>query len=202
VTVILWLASVFFFSIVVLRTWRKRRWTNALFYLLPIVVVVLQTFGAVTALSYDSAAFVLSMLADFLVLIAIRRVFASISSTISFLRLVFIIAVFAFIATGATLAPLYVASRVSPRSSFYDFAWGVGSLNFATLLYCMVPIAGVLFVVLHRVLWPLFARMIYATGRIKLFTNKKLLVSVGSLSLAVALKLTTLGMKEILKLLS
>jgi hypothetical protein len=60
----------------------------------------------------------------------------------------------------------------------------------------------VLFVVLHRLLWPVLARMISATGRLKLFTNNKILVSIGSLSLTVALNVMGLGTKEILKLLS
>ncbi len=75
-------------------------------------------------------------------------------------------------------------------------------LNATTILACILPLGMLTFVLLHKLAWPTFSRLIYPLSRHKVLSNRKFLVPVGTLCLTFALNLEHVGAKELLKLLS
>lgn len=67
---------------------------------------------------------------------------------------------------------------------------------------CLLPLAVVVFVLLHWLLWPLLSRLISPFSRYKIITNRKTLIAIGCLCMTFAFNLEHVGAKEVLKLLS
>ena len=92
------------------------------------------------------------------------------------------------------------------------FAFGMGageevadllfSLNVTTLIFCIMPVVLLLFLLIHRLTWPTLSRLLYPVVSRKVITNRKGLVSVGSLCVLYAFNLSPVGIKDVLKLFS
>jgi len=74
------------------------------------------------------------------------------------------------------------------------------SLNVTTVIYCVIPLLIVVLMVLNKVIWPLVSRLTYSVARNRILLNRRAMLSIGCLSLTIALNLEHVGIKEILKL--
>jgi hypothetical protein len=78
----------------------------------------------------------------------------------------------------------------------------LAGLNVTTALLCQVPAIMLCVVLLHKLIWPALSRLLYPLASRKVITNRKALISVGSLCLLYALNVAQVGVKDVLKLFS
>lgn len=134
----------------------------------------------------------LSVGSDILSVAVIRWMLRKVSQVPSLTRMAFAIIVLAV--TMAVLEALPVGvffqfvdatqNRLSERIA--DVAAALALMNISTVIYCIFPVACLVFVVLHRVIWPFLSHAIYPLCQFKIVANRKLLVPVGCAGLAVA----------------
>jgi len=130
---------------------------------------------------------------------------------VNFLALFVISLLFNYIANSASVAriacvlvALTLFSVLMLGSTLFGMAF-IGPfviVNMTTIIYCLVPdlILAVLF--LHMLLWPTLSRLIYPLTRYRIVSNRKALLSVGTLCTTFALHVEHVGVKEVLKLFS
>jgi hypothetical protein len=148
------------------------------------------------------AVWLLSILSDFLAVIVLRTLFASITRNISIARLLVLIIALVAVAIAIATSPVLVILALH-NVVFLDTAGEVAELlfllNVTTLLFCILPLGMLLVVLIHRLIWPALSRLLYPVASRKVITNKKALVSVGSVSFIYALS-AQIGIKDVLKL--
>lgn len=146
----------------------------------------------------------LSFMSDYAAIIVLRKLFVSISKTRSTIRLVSTIlalvlfSLLIWIFPSAGLGWLGKNYAISLRIQV--LAIELVFFNFTTALLCLIPAVMLIFLLLHKFMWPVLSRLISPLHRFKIVTNRKALVSVGSLCLTFALNIAQVGIKEILKL--
>jgi hypothetical protein len=184
--------------------------------LLPLIPFALSVVGATCLLIIDPGetslmrlqpiVLALSFLSDYLAIMMMRKIFTSISQTVSILRCVKLIAAFfLFPLLIDVFAPLAYAFGIwndtmsrDPRYFVIEFVL----LNISTVLLCLVPASMLVVVLIHKLIWPLLSRLLYPVASRKVITNRKALVSVGSLCVLYALNPLQVGIKDILKVVS
>src|ERR1700758_3418545 len=62
-------------------------------------------------------------------------------------------------------------------------------LNTGTALFCLFPILLLSVVLIHRLMWPILARLLFPLRRFKIILNTPVLLSVGVLCLTFAFKI-------------
>jgi hypothetical protein len=134
---------------------------------------------------------------DFLGIVALRTILLSISRSPSFRRVALGIAALVAVAVASELIPFYAARFKTIELMSYL----ITSLDLSTVFYCIIPAATLVFVLFHRLIWPILSRLLYPVASRKVITNRPALVSVGSLCFLYALT-AQIGLKEALKLLS
>ena len=154
-------------------------------------------------------ALIFSLLSDVLAIVAIRKLFASIAKSLSFVHILKLIGllftILLVIGPGLCIglaALSYEISNSQLQDTFQAGVIWVGLLNATTALYCLVPVIMLIVVLLHRIIWPLLGRLIYPFTRFGILVNRKAMASIGGVGLAVALNLEHVGLKEIIKLFS
>jgi hypothetical protein len=158
---------------------------------------------------------VLSIGADFLIITVLRRAFGRISEVVSAFKMLLLIVALSLLGILIeALPPILFAlagyRQLDPSASDVGltpiFVSGVlivaSFMNLTTSLMCFIPVTMLVGLVAHKMMWPVLGRLINAFARNKIFTNRKLLVSVGTLCLTFAFNLEHVGAKELLKLLS
>lgn len=83
--------------------------------------------------------------------------------------------------------PVFPMLSVTTFMYFMDFCGFLGSFNVNTTLYCLIPSLVLLGLVLHKILWPLLARLIFPLKDFKIVQDRKLLISIGILTLGYAI---------------
>jgi hypothetical protein len=68
----------------------------------------------------------------------------------------------------------------------YEIALGIGSSNLFTALVCLLIVLLLIVVLMHRAIWPLFARPIYAVQKFGLVRHPKLLAGLGATCFMIA----------------
>jgi hypothetical protein len=193
------LTAICFFSLAALSGKTSRIW--ALIALGPpaILIAVLTYMWAA-----QSVVFGFSLLVDYLALTIIRKLFSEIASSLSLIKITLIMAILLVFAILVTFGPLQLW-----RATYwlYALAWillglEIASLNLTTALFCSIPVILLTGIFLHWCLWPILSRIIYSLSRHKVITNRKALLSLGTLCLVFAFRLEHVGAKEILKLFS
>jgi hypothetical protein len=158
-------------------------------------------------------AFTIPVISDFIVVIVLRKLFGSLSHVLSITR----ISIYTLILFGLIIAmgmlPFWLRAAAGlihlsdPSmnkqllSSVEDTKDLLFGMNAATMLFCLLPLGVLLFILLHRLIWPTLSRLIWpivSNGWIK---NKKLLVGLGSLCLLYAITAKRFGLEDLLKLL-
>ena len=148
-----------------------------------------------------------SLFSDILAIAIIRRLFKSMSSTITVFRMV--LWVIALLLVPLALIPLPLISMAiswtlwghGPVAELSGLGGFMGlAFNLSTYLYCFAPMFLLIIAVTHRVVWPTVSRLVYSLHRFKLVSNKKLLIATGCLLWSIALNLETVAVKDLLKL--
>ena len=141
-----------------------------------------------------------SVLADFVVMIIARKLFAIIARSMSILRILFAEIIFIALALSAEGLPYIIGKHLHRGHGGLVIALkSFMLLNLSTVLYCIVPFLFLLMILLHRVSWPLLSRLLYPIASRRLVTNKKALIAIGSLAVAFAF-IGHVSLKEILGL--
>ena len=71
---------------------------------------------------------------------------------------------------------------------------------FATAVYCLLPALVLMFLLIHRVVWPTLSRVIYPLSRQKVLVNHKIMALVGCTCITIAFNLEEFGAREFLRL--
>lgn len=146
---------------------------------------------------------VLSVIADLLAVVALRRLFSALSKSVSAPRMLLTIVVLMTVALVVAASPaiVFVWLRgdlwLDDLRNLILLLW---QLDATTLMACILPIGMLVVVLIHKLLWPLLSRVIYPLTRYKVLSNRKVLIPVGTLCLTFALHLESVGAKELLKL--
>jgi hypothetical protein len=143
----------------------------------------------------------LSALSDFVVVITIRRLFATMSVSLSMRKLAGLMSVFVGLPLIFTGVPMLL-TFTHPIGYVKELATFLVFLNISTTFMCLVPLLSLIVILLHRVVWPTLARALYPFSRNRIVTNRKVWVSVGSLCVVYTLHPAQVGIQDILKLFS
>jgi len=191
--------AVCFFSLAALSGKKSRLW--ALIALIP--AAILSTF-LIYVWTVQSLVFGFSLLVDYVALIIIRRLFSGIASSSSLIKIILIMGTLLVFAILVTFGPLRLWRATYGLTAFAWLILGfeIASLNLTTALFCSVPVIFLAGILLHWCLWPIISRVIYPLSRHKIVTNRKVLLSIGTLCLIFAFRLEHVGAKELLKLFS
>jgi hypothetical protein len=160
-----------------------------------------------------------SLASDLVVLVAIRKTFSVVSSTISKLRIIKTVAMFALLAVTVEAIPallFWVGFRAEAALGLHnghqqdtDLTFIVvflGAFSFLgnaiTLIYCLIPVTTLFVVLCHSAFWPLTSRVVYPLCRYRIFGNRKVLFALGSFCFIFALNIEHQSVTDILKLFS
>jgi hypothetical protein len=89
------------------------------------------------------------------------------------------------------------------RAIHYDMWWSfalLGFMNLTTSIYCLIPAGVFLFVLAHRIVWPVLNRLIFPVARFQLLRNRRAMAAIGSLGILTGLGLTDATLEAVLKL--
>jgi hypothetical protein len=145
-----------------------------------------------------------SFLSDYLAIILLRKLFASISHTISTLRILATVTALCVFAGAIWVVPTLLGiwlSRHFPQILTESFQWSfleLLPLNSMTAILCLLPALVLVVVLLHKLLWPTLSRLIYPLCRFAIVTNRKVLVTVGTICFTVGLNLEHVGWRFLL----
>jgi hypothetical protein len=144
------------------------------------------------------------VVADFCAIALVRKVFQSLSQSLSLTRILITMSALTLFSWLIYFLPPDIAVRDEIR----DFLWLPDNLsqlslyNTPTAFFCFVPTALLAVLLIHRLMWPLLGRLLYPVAARRIITDKKVLIPVGTLALTFALGLEHVGAKELLKLFS
>jgi hypothetical protein len=191
---------------------------SRLYSLMPILLIAfVMTFGLLShgkghntdpsvRLMYSQLPFLLglSLLSDCLAIIILRKLVSFIRTAVSSSRIaVMCLSVIAFCAL-ITVVPVRIAAHLSdiPRAVVNRPLGLLLAMNVPTILFCLLPVALLSFVLIHRLTWPLVSRLIYPVTRHNIFMNRKIMVGIGAVCLTVTFNLEHYAFKELVKLFS
>jgi hypothetical protein len=150
-----------------------------------------------------------SLVSDAVAIAVIRKLFASISKSLSFVGILKMVGILVFLLLAILPIPFFALEMLSQKFQNQDlknFAEGgrywILYLNGTTGFYCLFPVLMLVVVLAHRLIWPTLARLLYAVSRNHILVNRKALATIGGMGITVAFDLEHVGIKEILKLLS
>lgn len=197
--------------LILLPLYRRQRWALlvsslplALFALLTVTNLFYESF-AVRQIESDGAMSLLllaSFLSDFLTVVVSRRIITGLSRSLSNVRIVRAVLLLLLLAVAVFASPYLVQDIISPVVQEVPFGLMLSLLNVATAIMCIIPIFTLLFVLLHKLLWPFLSRLLYPLASLQIVGNRKVLVSVGSFCWLVGLGLKPVTVSNILKLFS
>jgi hypothetical protein len=157
---------------------------------------------------------------QFILIVITRKLFARISQTpkpLTILGAMSVVVIYSFSVTvlplvimkhvyGVSFATLksvdYVANQASKLTQLQLFILCIILGNVTTSIMCLLPLALLVVILLHRMIWPMLKRLLYPLAAQAVVTNKKVLVPIFSLAFAYALKPQSIGLSDILKLFS
>jgi len=155
------------------------------------------------------ALFIVSFMFDVIAIIAIRTLFRLIGAVPNISTILMAIMILTFWSILSELIPLsgfgwgYKYFQPKPwdmKSQIFVVSLYSIFLNIMTAVYCLLPVFALLFILLHRLAWPLLSRLLYPLSRFTLFTNRKALLAIGGLALTVAFNLEDVGLRKVLEL--
>jgi hypothetical protein len=148
-------------------------------------------------------ALVLSYFSDYLAIVLLRKLFASITKLLSLPRIFLMISILSLFAMLLSFFPLwFIPQRISGRytpNPIRTFIGAVYPLNLITTFLCALPAFLLALLLLHRIAWPILSRLLSPLKRFKIVTNRKALVTIGSLCATFAFGLARVGAKDLLE---
>ena len=88
------------------------------------------------------------------------------------------------------------------RSTEGFFAIAASFLNTISAVYLSLPFLLLVAILLHRVMWPILARLLYPSSQRRMLVNRKTMLALGCLLMTFAFNLERVGLKAVLKLFS
>jgi hypothetical protein len=174
----------------------RRIWIAALCALLSLTMVVALSFpfawggGINDILGGDSLGIVVSVLSDILGVVVIRWLFSRVATTLALNKIIYSVILCIVLVIIIEAVPILIERKLP-----YIQALGLSSLelryilatalnvtmfmNLWTAIYCLFPVPILIILLLHKGLWPTLSRAIYPLTRYTIFTNRKLLISIG-----------------------
>lgn len=145
--------------------------------------------------TYTGVGFIISIIVDIFVVATIRIIFSKLHTTPSLMGVAMRVLLLMIVALSASVAPLmgpfYFEDSVARHGVREYILFQCGLLNLSTLLYCIVPSIVLLGLVIHKLVWPLLARVTYPLLNLKLIQDRKFLFWVGTTAFAIAFGFTT-----------
>jgi len=132
-------------------------------------------------------AILLSLLSDVLLLALIRFTIRWISAKTTVWRITVTVLMQAAIVYFLVLVPFAIPQALASEDSIPDLRQSatlmaltvMGGLNIFTGIASSVFLLTLLFVLLHRIMWPILSRLFYPLARHGIFRNRKVLLRVG-----------------------
>jgi hypothetical protein len=147
----------------------------------------------------------LSILSDYLAIVVLRKIFITLSTTVSIRRLTLaflsIFCCFFLISVGPFLASRFLFERLYRTSEGENILGSLNSLsmqNIPTGLLLLIPAATLVVVLLHKVIWPILSRLLYPIASRRVIANHALLISTGAAALAIAANVQRFGVAFII----
>ncbi len=142
-------------------------------------------------------AMLLSLLSDVLLLALVRFTIRWISAKATAGRIAVTLLIQVAIVYFLVLIPFAIPEALAIEDSIEDFRQsttpmaltGMGGLNIFTGLASSVFLLALLFVLLHRITWPILSRLVYPLARYEVVRNQKVMLRVGTVCLVLALPL-------------
>ncbi len=186
-----------------------RKWWALVIASIPIGVLLLAIVTDVQWGDNDKASLTaivvfFSVLTDCIVIALVRRLFAKMSTTVTFKGIVFRLSVLITMSIAVIAIPAIVAlhdALTLNLGMLTSLGVILAMFNITTSVFCLIPLFMLLFVLAHKLVWPSLSRVIYPLCRYKIVTNKKALKTVGVLCITYAFNLSPVGWKDILHLL-
>jgi hypothetical protein len=205
---ILLFGGLIFLVLAILPSLFPYRWFVRL-SLLPLFIVtigpifeLIQTHGMPGKLQAFLAALMLSLVSDVLVLVLVRFTVRWVSAKVTIARTAFAILIQICAVYFIVLVPMGIPAALPTefRDSIVLRALaGMGSLNIFTGLASATFVLTLVFVLLHRLLWPTFGRLLYPLARYQVVRNHKIMAAVGTGCFVFAFPLMPSAVKHILE---
>jgi hypothetical protein len=204
--------SIVCFTLSALPGYCQRPWATMVSLLTPVSLLIFRLAvwrifpgspGELAAVIPDKSGYVillfaLSVASDFLAIVIMRKLFASLSTTISILRLAFMILALILLATLMDALPILIGIAIpTSHHAAVSAAFDLAVLNTATIVFSIFPIAILVGVLVHKLIWPLLSRLLYPVASRRIIANHPVLISIGTGALAVALNVQQFGWKFI-----
>jgi hypothetical protein len=153
------------------------------------------------------AGLLISLVCDVLSVALIRKVFASIATSVTSIRMLFGISILIALMLLIEPIPVYFGfgegrwlSHPEAQLELSAMLKLTAFLNITTTFYCILPAIVLIFLLVHRVVWPALSRGIYPLSRYHVLVNQKVMALVGCTCFTVAFNLEYVGAKELLQL--
>jgi hypothetical protein len=165
--------------------------------------------NARTVLEVQPVAFPLSIASDYLTIVLMRKLFAAVHATVSTYRVILTMGILMFFSVCLSFMPMLMLSLIE-RHAASTPALGLamcllGELfffNISTSIICLIPVALLIVVLLHKLTWPLFSRLLYIVAARRVIENKRAMVLIGGLLTFYAIYPDPINTNNILKLFS
>ncbi|MEG9437408.1 hypothetical protein JAO29_14725 [Edaphobacter sp. HDX4] len=148
-----------------------------------------------------------SVTSTLLTVAVLRKLFGSISTSVSIVRTLITIALLSAVLVLIAFSPYFIYAIFMTSlwdtkigDSLINFGYLLQLMNAALILACGGSIIMLGVILLHKALWPILSRTIYSLAENTLVSNKKVLSSIGTLCITYAFNVSHVGIKEILKL--
>jgi hypothetical protein len=134
----------------------------------------------------------LSCIVDVLAVVVIKKKFGKLQFASSGARVFGGISVLLLVAICTCVLPWQVSNRLQSVDGIPSIIIGnassyIADLDITTLLYCLVPSLVLVGLVIHRVLWPLVARITYPLLDFRIIQERRILIPLGTTALGYAL---------------
>lgn len=202
-TIFLVLGSLFLIAALYM-VWRPKVW-DILFASIPCIAAI--GFVIYQLAGFVVAALLISLCADVVTVALIKQQLTKIAVSPTLLGCMKAIGLLgsAILLVEGTPVGIAMKSNLLGNKNYHEFAvisGYVAVLNATTAVYCLLPMLTLVFLLLHRAIWPTLSRLIYPLCRFKVFNNRKIMAAVGALGLSFALNWQRIGLKPIVDLIS
>ena len=139
----------------------------------------------------------LSLLSDILLLVLVRFTVRWVSAKTNIWRIAATLLMQAGIVYFLVLVPLEIPATAAEEMTLEEFRQSItlmtltemGGLNIFTGIASSVFLLALIFVLLHRVIWPILSRLLYPLARYEVVRNPKIMLRVGTACLLLSLPL-------------
>lgn len=153
----------------------------------------------------------ISFLSDVIALAVLRKIFSTISTSASFLRIGIKLLLLLVVSLASIVVPIVMLNIIASTQSGNEVYSNIAGLftmtsvclmflNATTAVYCAIPAILLLVVLIHKVIWPGLSRIIYPLCRFRVVTNMYVLCAIGTLFVTLAVTPSLVDLGQVLKI--